>query len=66
MLCAGHPGGHAPERVGACLPPRIEAAHEVIVHEQLADDTKDKEDKGIRFERTAEADRNELWPPTWA
>ncbi|WP_256209176.1 hypothetical protein [Nitrosospira sp. Nsp14] len=39
--------------------PRIEAAHEVIVHEQLADDTKDKEDKGIRLERTAEADRNQ-------
>lgn len=31
--------------------PGIEAAHKVIVHEQLADDTKDKEDKGIRSER---------------
>ena len=47
-------------RESGCLPtPRIEAAHKVIVHEQLADDTKDKEDKGIRLERTAEADRNE-------
>ncbi len=50
-------------RESGCLPtPRIEAAHEVIVHEQLADDTKDKEDKedkGIRLERTAESDRRE-------
>jgi hypothetical protein len=47
------------EREWGLPTPRIEAAHEVIVHEQLADDTKGKKDKGIRLERTAEADRNE-------
>ena len=39
-------------RESGCLPtPRIEATHKVIVHEQLADNTKDKEDKGIRREQ---------------
>ena len=42
-----HPGGHAPERVSACLP-KESRQHKIIVHQQLGDDTKDKEDKGIR------------------
>ena len=35
-------------RESECLPtPRIEAAYQVIVHEQLAGDTKDKEDRDL-------------------
>lgn len=59
-LCFAPASRRTRARESGCLPtPRIEAAHKVIVHEQLADDTKDKEDKGISFERTAEADGNE-------